>query len=202
MLPGCSLVWFFAASTVGIFIYLFSFGNDHGNCPPGVVRASAVTRHRIVSGWLLQVVSVQIHSFKQPPPAKKKKKKSMESCRCTIFQVQHRRASLGRFWWAVHQAVTNPRTGTRREGRAGGFGRREGRGRVRPLIRILMFLQYVASVWPEQLKPAVDITCRVTLIWRVKQNWSSGFVCVSNDWVSNDWFPLALWICRYLRGSK
>lgn len=34
-----------------------------------------MTRHRIVSGWLLQVVSVQIHSFKQPPPAKKKEKK-------------------------------------------------------------------------------------------------------------------------------
>lgn len=35
-----------------------------------------MTRHRIVSGWLLQVVSVQIHSFKQPPPAKKRKKRA------------------------------------------------------------------------------------------------------------------------------
>lgn len=136
---------------------------------PGVVRASAVTRHRIVSGWLLQVVSVQIHSFKQNPKKKKK---------------EHGILSLHYFPGATMARVSRPvlmcgspgchepENGSQKGREAGGQGGREARQTFNTKLDVLVICgrSCVASVRPGQLKPAVDRTCNVTLIWRNKKN--------------------------------
>lgn len=134
---------------------------------PGVVRASAVTRHRIVSGWLLQVVSVQIHSFKQNP---KKKKKRAWNPVVALFSRCNNGARLpasfdGRFTRLSRTREREPKgTGGRGSGR-------EARQTFNTKLDVLVICgrSCVASVRPGQLKPAVDRTCNVTLIWRNKK---------------------------------